>query len=160
MKTNKLLIILMGISLLSFSGTSLALSTHLVTLNVDTNELNNNNAKAAFSFSVSEGTAVENIDDPEAFTIIVSENDDIEWEGVSSSGAKVDIDEIEIVEDANKPDKEKIFKKDKTPGTEENGKKKVKAKVKDKTRGNEYKYIIRFSIGAFSFVIDPRIKVP
>jgi len=160
MKTRKQLFILIVLTLLTFSSASFAQGSHVVTLNVDTNELNNNNKDAAFSFSVSAGTQVENIDDPEAFTIIVSENDDIEWVGSSSSGAAVSIDEIEIVEDETKPNREKIFKKNKTSGKKDNGKKKVKAKVKDKSKGNTYKYIIRFSIGAFPFEIDPKIKVP
>ncbi len=159
MKTRKQLFILIVLTLLTFSSASFAQKSHVVTLNVDTNELNNNNKDAAFSFSASAGTQVENIDDPEAFTIIVSENDEIEWVGSSSSGAAVSIDEIEIVADDDNPDREKIFKKNKTPGKEDNGKKKVKAKVKDKTKGNTYKYIIRFSIGAYSFEIDPGVKV-
>lgn len=160
MKTRKQLFILIVLALLTFSSASFAQGSHVVTLNVDTNELNNNNKDAAFSFSVSAGTQAENIDDPEAFTIIVSENDDIEWVGSSSSGAAVSIDEIEIVEDETKPNREKIFKKNKTSGKKDNGKKKVKAKVKDKSKGNTYKYVIRFSIGAFPFEIDPKIKVP
>jgi len=87
-------------------------------------------------------------------------DDEIEWVGSSSSGAAVGIDEIEIVADETTPDRDKIFRKDKTLGKINNGKKKVKAKVKDKAKGNTYKYIIRFSIGAFSFEIDPKIKVP
>lgn len=159
MKTIKRRIILMGIALLTYCSVSLAQSIRIVTLHIDTEELNNDNVDGAFSFSASEGTVVENIDNPEAFTIVVFENDEIEWEGISTSGAIVDIDGIEIVEDTNKPNREKIFKKNKNPGKEANGKKKVKAKVKDKTKGNAYKYFIRFSIGAFSFEIDPVIKV-
>ncbi len=159
MKTRKQLFILIVLTLLTFSSASFAQGPHVVTLNVDTNELNNNNKDAAFSFSASEGTQVENIDVPEKFTILVQANDDIEWVGSSSSGAAVHIDEIEIVEDETKPNREKIFKKNKTSGKLNNGKKKVKAKVKDKSKGNTYKYIIRFSIGAFSYEIDPDIKV-
>ena len=159
MKPNKELFILIVSTLLIFTGASFAQGPHVVTLNVDTNELNNNNKDAAFSFTVSAGTQVENIDDPEKFTILVKANDEIEWVGASSSRAAVSIDEIEIVADETKPDREKIFRKDKTPGKINKGKKKVKAKVKDKAKGNTYKYIIRFSIGASSFEIDPGLKV-
>jgi hypothetical protein len=159
MKTRKQLFILIVLTLLTFSSASFAQGLHVITLNVDTNELNNNNKDAAFSFSVSEGTQVENIDEPEKFTILVQANDDIEWVGSSSSQAAVSIDEIEIVEDETKPDRKKIFRKNKTLGKINNGKKKVKAKVKDKAKGNTYKYIIRFSIGASSFEIDPGLKV-
>ncbi len=159
MKTSKQLFILIVITLLTFSSASFAQGPHVVTLNVDTNELNKGNKDAAFSFTVSEGTAFENIDDDENFTITVKANDEIEWVGTSSSRAAVSIDEIEIVADETKPNREKVFRKDKTPGKINKGKKKVKAKVKDKSKGNTYKYIIRFSIGASSFEIDPRIKV-
>lgn len=159
MKATKRLLFLIAILTISFCGISFAQGPHIVTLNVDTNELNNENEDAAFSFSVSEGTKAEKLDDPKTFTIIVNENDEIIWEGASKSGALVHIDEIEIVADDDNPDREKIFKKNKTSGKEDNGKKKVKVKVKDKTKGNTYKYIIRISIGAFSFEIDPDIKV-
>ncbi len=159
MKPNKQLLFLIAILTLSFCGGSFAQGPHVVTLNVDTNELNKGNKDAAFSFTVSEGTAFENIDDDENFTITVKANDEIEWVGTSTSMAAVSIDEIEIVADETKPNREKIFKKNKTPGKINKGKKKVKAKVKDKSKGNTYKYIIRFSIGASNFVIDPRIKV-
>ena len=141
MKPNKQLI-LMAIALLTFCGSSFAQTTHVVTLHVDTDELNNGNNKKAFSFSASQGTVVENIDNPETFTILVNEDD-----------------EIEIVDDMSKPNKEKIFKNKKTKGVHKNGKKKVKAKVKKKSKGNEYKYIIRFTIGQSDFEIDPGIKV-
>ena len=159
MKTRKQLFILIVLTLLTFSSASFAQGPHVVTLKVDTNELNNNNKDAAFSFLVSAGTQVENIDDPVKFTILVQANDDIEWVGSSSSGAAVHIDEIEIVTDDANPNREKIFRKVKTSGKINNGKKKVKAKVKDKSKGNTYKYIIRFSIGASSFEIDPGIRV-
>ena len=71
MKTRKQLFILIVLTLLTFSSASFAQALHVITLNVDTNELNNNNKDTAFSFSVSEGTQVENIDEPEKFTILV-----------------------------------------------------------------------------------------
>ncbi len=160
MKTRKQLFILIVITLLTFSSASFAQGPHVVTLHIDTNELNNSNEDAAFSFSASTGTAVENIDDPENFTITVNVDDEIEWVGTSSSGAAVGIDEIEIVADETTPDRDKIFRKNKMSGRINDGKKKVKAKVKDRSKGNTYKYIIRFSIGASSFAIDPKIKVP
>ena len=113
MKPNKQLI-LMAIALLTFCGSSFAQTTHVVTLHVDTDELNNGNNKKAFSFSASQGTVVENIDNPETFTILVNEDDEIEWEGLSTSEAEVSINDIEIVDDMSKPNKEKIFKNKKT----------------------------------------------
>ncbi|MBD0849516.1 hypothetical protein [Maribacter arenosus] len=159
MKTIKPRIFLLVNMLLVFTGISIAQMTHVVTLHVDTQQLNNGNNKKAFSFSASEGTAVENSDEPEEFTIIVNENDEIEWEGVSSSGAIVDIEEIEIMDDPNKPNRGKVFKNKKSKGKKMNGKKKIKEKVKGNTKNNVYKYFIRFTIGTTSFEIDPKIKV-
>lgn len=159
MRTTKSLLILCAIALFSINGIVSGQQSHVIVLNVNTTALNNGNTAGAFSFTASQGTTVENADNPQGFTIIVNENDDILWEGISSSGASVEINEIEMVEDVNKPDKEKIFNKNKLKGSKQNGKNKVKAKVKDKTKGNEYKYIIRFSIGRFEFEIDPIIKV-
>lgn len=159
MKTKEQRFFLLVIMLLVFTGTSFAQTTHFITLHVDTQHLNNGNNEKAFSFSASPGTAVENSEDPEEFTIIVNENDEIEWEGVSSSGAIVDIEEIEIMDDATNPNREKVFKNKKNKGKKKNGKKKVKEKVKANTKNNIYKYFIRFTIGTFSFEIDPKIKV-
>ena len=159
MKTKNFLLIVCAILLFSVNGIVYSQQTHVIILNVNTTELNNGNTAGAFSFTASTGTPVENADNPEGFTIVVNENDDITWEGISSSGASVQINEIEIVEDPNNAGKEKIFNRNKLKGNIENGKNKVKGKVKDKTKGNEYKYIIRFSLGAFEFEIDPIIKV-
>ena len=159
MTTKEQRIFLVLILVLVFTGISCAQTTHIVTLHVDTQQLNNGNNKKAFSFSASQGTAVENSDDTEEFTIIVNENDEIEWEGVSSSGAIVDIEEIEIMDDTTNPNREKVFKNKKNKGKKKNGKKKVKEKVKANTKNNVYKYFIRFTIGTTSFEIDPKIKV-
>lgn len=159
MKTKEQRFFLLVIVLFVCTGISFAQATHLVTLHVDTQQLNNGNNKKAFSFSASQGTAVENGDDPEEFTIIVNENDEIEWEGLSSSGAIVHIEEIEIMDDTTKPDREKVFKNKKSKGKKKNGKKKIKEKVKPNTKNNVYKYFIRFTIGTSSFEIDPKIKV-
>ena len=65
MKPNKQLFILIVSTLLTISSASFAQGPHVVTLNVDTNELNNDNTDEAFSFKVEVGTKAENIDDPE-----------------------------------------------------------------------------------------------
>lgn len=159
MRASKQLMLLASIFIL-FCGGIFAQTTHVVTLHIDTDQLNDGNNKRAFSFSASTGTQVENIDDTKNFTITANADDEIEWAGSSSSQAAVHIDEIEIIQDEASPMREKIFRKNKTSGKLKDGKKKVKARVKDKAKGNTYKYIIRFSIGASSFEIDPKIKVP
>lgn len=153
--------ILWGIALLLFCGVTNAQTTHTVTLHVDTDILNNGNNTRAFSFSVSEGTQVANLEDLEAFTIFVNEKDEIEWEGESISGAEVNIEEIEIEDDPQNPNRKDLFKRKKIKGSTNNGgnRKKVRAKVKEKTKNNLYKYIIRFSIEGAIYEIDPKIKV-
>ncbi|MGB5273812.1 MAG: hypothetical protein WBN39_07135, partial [Flavobacteriaceae bacterium] len=113
----------------------------------------------AVSFSAP-GSEVENPNGKEDFTIVIDVNDEVEWEGVATSGEVVNIDNIDIDADDNKPDKDKIFKKSKS----NNGKKKVKAKVKSKkkddAKGKTYKYKISYSLGASDpIIIDPIIKV-
>lgn len=153
MKTTNKLLILIAILLFSVSSTFYGQSTHVITLHVDTDQLNAGNESAAFSFSVSEGTNVENIDNPETFTIFVNEEDTVIWEGTSLSGATVNIESITYSKGTQ------IFGKQKHNGKMKNGKKKVEAKVKKDKKNAEYKYDIEFMIGKFSFNIDPVIKV-
>ncbi|GGW44304.1 hypothetical protein GCM10007383_30910 [Arenibacter certesii] len=144
-----------------FSGTAYAQTTHVVTLYVDTDLLNQGNNKKAYSFSVSEGTDFSDIEDPEAFTIFVNENDEVEWEAESSSGEEVNIEEIEILDDLQNPNRKDLFKSKKLNGNRNNdhSKKKVKAKIKSNTKDNVYKYIIRFSLEGNTYEIDPKIRV-
>ncbi|MFT4830734.1 MAG: hypothetical protein ACI815_000370 [Psychroserpens sp.] len=130
--------------------------THTITLNVNTTILNTGDQNGAFSFSVSAGTVSENINDKKNFTIFVNEGDTVEWEGVSSSGALVQIDEISYVNEVNSSD---IFRRPQMPGRLSNGKKKVKVKVEKEKKGKSYTYNIAFSIGTSSFNIDPKIRV-
>ncbi|MGB5369823.1 MAG: hypothetical protein WBN18_05290 [Flavobacteriaceae bacterium] len=118
-----------------------------------------NSSTGAVSFSAP-GSEVENPNGTEDFTIVIDVNDQIEWEGVSTSGEVVNIDEIDIEADNGKPDSEKIFKKTKI----NNGKKKIKARVKnskkENAKGKTYKYKISYILGSNDPIeIDPVIKV-
>ncbi|WP_026809703.1 hypothetical protein [Arenibacter latericius] len=161
MRTNKYHFIICGILLVMFSSITYAQTIHIITLYVDTDLLNQGNNKKAFSFSVSEGTEVADLEDPEAFTIFVNENDVVEWEGESSSGEEVNIEEIEVIDDIQNPNRKDLFKSKKLKGNRNNGnnRKKVKAKIKSKTKDNVYKYIIRFSLEGETYEIDPKIRV-
>ena len=64
MKTRKQLCILIVLTLLTFSSVSFAQGPHIVTLNVDTNELNNNNKDAAFSFQLARGRRLKTLMTP------------------------------------------------------------------------------------------------
>lgn len=154
MKTPKTLLILIAILLFSLSRTSYGQTIHVITLHVDTDILNaGGDTSKAFSFSAGPDTEVENIDNPELFTIFVNEEDTVIWEGTSTSGAAVHIESIIYSEGTE------IFGKQKHNGKIKNGKKKVEAKVKKNKKNAEYKYLIEFSIGRFPFKIDPVIKV-
>ncbi|MEB8345394.1 hypothetical protein OO010_05010 [Flavobacteriaceae bacterium KMM 6898] len=148
--------LVMAAASMLFYTTSHAQVTHTIFLNINTTLLNDGDTDGAFSFSVSAGTVSENINDKKNFTIFVNEGDTIEWEGNSSSGAEVQIDEISYVNEENSSN---IFRKPKISGRRSNGKTKVKVKVEKEKKGKSYTYNIAFSIGTSSFSIDPKIRV-
>jgi hypothetical protein len=150
MKPTKMLFVLFTLATLTWGH--MTYGQQMVILSV-------NSSTGAVSFSAP-GSEVENPDGTENFTIVIDVNDEIEWEGVSTSGEVVNIDNIDIDADDNKPDKDKIFKKSKS----NNGKKKIKAKIKnnkkENAKGKTYKYTISYSLGTNSpITIDPVIKV-
>jgi hypothetical protein len=150
MKPTKILFVLFALATLTWGH--MTYGQQMVILSV-------NSSNGAVSFSAP-GSEVENPNGTEDFTIVIDVNDQIEWEGVSTSGEIVNIDEIDVVEDNDKPEKDKIFKKTKI----NNGKKKIKAKVKnnkkDTAKGKTFKYKISYSLGSGNPIeIDPVIKV-
>lgn len=145
MKPNKQLLLLIAILSLSFCGISYGQTTHVITLNVD--------EEGAFSFSAGPDTEVIDDSSPEAFTILVFEDDEVEWEGNAASGAIVDIEKIKFPKDA------KPFKTKNLDGKKNNGKKKAKGKVAKDKKNKTYKYVIDFTVGGEPFSIDPGIKV-
>ena len=139
------------------TGSTLYAQSHTVTLHVDLDQLNQGNPSAACTLSADPSTEVIGDDSPESFTIVVSEGDDIEWEAVGSDGEEIDIENVEFMTPAGK---EKPFRKDKLEGNRGNsGKKKVKDKVKNNTKGNTYKYNIEFIVNDEHFIVDPKVKV-
>lgn len=132
--------------------------THTVILTVDTANLNRGNPSNACTFNASSNTEIVDDSSPENFTILVHEDDTIIWEAISESGEEIDIESIEI-EDI--PGKKKLFNASKLMGANGNstGKKKVNAKVDKRTKGQEYKYAIEFTVENEIFSIDPKIKV-
>lgn len=134
-----------------------AQEAHMVTLYVDLDRLNQGNPSQACTFSADPDTEVLGDNTPENFTIVVEEQDDIEWMAVGSDGEEIDIENVEFMTQAGK---EKPFNKNKLEGNRDNsGKKKVKDKVKKNTSGNTYKYNIEFSVDGESFIVDPKVKV-
>ncbi|WP_086476743.1 MULTISPECIES: hypothetical protein [Arenibacter] len=161
MCTSKNYFVLLVMALLMFQGITYAQITHVVTLHVDPEYLDQGNNKKAYSFTVSDETETENEDDPETFTIIVNEEDEIAWEGVTKEGEAIDIEAIIIEDDVDNPHRRNIFRSRKLNGRrgQDHPRKKVKGKVKKNTKGNTYKYIIQFSLEGNTYEIDPKIRV-
>jgi len=134
----------------------LAFENIIITLRVDTGQIDKKNASASCNFGQAEGISNEE------FTIEVNVGDVITWEGISSSSPDtdvVDITKIKYVKGKN------IFGKD--LDTADGGKhKKVSAQVLASTAvEGDYKYDISFTVtnnGAKrngTFHIDPVIRV-
>lgn len=146
MKSIKNLLRITTICLLAFGTTCFAQTTHYITLH--------QNDDGSFYFTADENTIILNNDSPKDFTILVYEDNTVEWEGVTASGDEFDIEYIEFVSGEN------IFKSRKIKGDKENeNKKKVKAKVKKNKKGDLYTYLINFLIDGEYQSIDPKIKV-
>ena len=125
MKSTKILFILFALASLSWGH--MTYGQKMVILSV-------NSSTGAVSFSAP-GSEVENPNGTEDFTIVIDVNDEVEWEGVSTSGEVVNIDEIDIDADDNKPDRDKIFKKSKIQQWEEKSKSKSKKQQKGECQG-------------------------
>ncbi len=157
MKTTFRSLLFLAFAALLTGGGLYAQQAHMVTLHVDLDKLKQGNPSKACTLSADSSTEVIGDNSPESFTIVVSEGDDIEWVAVGSDGAEIDIENVLFI---TPPGKEKPFKKDKLPGNRGNsGKKKVKDKVRKKTKGNTYKYNIEFSVNGVPFIVDPKVKV-
>lgn len=166
MKTRRLLIMKSGLvlalgtlPLCSFSDLTKpeqeAPKNVIVTLNVDTGQIDKKDASASCNFGQEEGISNEE------YTIVVNVGDVITWVGISSSSPEtdvVDITKIKYVKGKN------IFGKD--LDTKDTGKqKKISAKVLASTAVEGiYKYDISFTVtnnGAKrngTFHIDPKIQ--
>jgi len=145
MKATKQLLSLIVILTVSFCGISYGQTTHVITLNVDED--------GTFSFSADADTEVVDDSSLEAFTILVFEDDVIEWEGNATSGAVVDIEKIKFPRNA------KPFNTKDLDGKSENGKKKARGTVAKDKKNKTYKYIIDFTVDGEPFSIDPGLKV-
>lgn len=127
----------------------------VVTLRVDTKEINKDNLSTTCDFGQEEGISNEE------FTITVNVGDVITWEGVSSTSPDtdvVDITKIKYVKGKN------IFGKD-LDTTDKGKNQKVSGKVLSSTAvGGDYKYDISFSVTTNgvkrngTFHIDPKIQ--
>ena len=145
MKATKQLLFLTAIFSISFCGISFGQTTHVITLNVD--------GDGTISLSADADTEVVDDSSLENFTILVFEDDLVEWEGNADSGAVVDIEKIKFPRNA------KPFKTKNLAGKNENGKKKARGKVAKDKKNKTYKYIIDYTIDGEPSSIDPGLKV-
>ncbi len=159
MKKSGLILAISALLLCSFTSItkpeSRVFGNIVVTLNVDTGQIDKKNASASCDFGQAEGISNED------YTIVVNVGDVITWVGVSSSSPEtdvVDITKIKYVRGKN------IFGKD--LDTADKGKhQKVSAQVLASTAiEGDYKYDISFTVTNNgvkrngTFHIDPKIQ--
>ena len=156
MKTKKPLLLLYLFAALLLTTGLKAQIVRTITLQVTSDELNADDPSKACRFMADSDTEVLDNSSPEKFTILVNEDDVLIWEGISDTGQEVTIENI-VVEEV--PGQNSLFRKSKLNGRIRDGKKKVKGKVKNDIKGNEYKYTVAFAVGGDTYLIDPKIKV-
>jgi len=137
------------------SGQVLAQTEHVITLNVNTSDIQNPNLNDYCNFGQEEGISNED------YTIVANVGDTIIWRGVSISSEN---DEVQIVSINHQGDQggRDIFGQNRLQG--ENGE--VRAVIQASTEdGEDYKYMLSFRVlnngeprgGVFN--IDPKIRV-
>jgi hypothetical protein len=155
-KKSGLLLTLSSLFLFSFTDSNqqgqIEPKNVIVTLNVNTGQIDNRNLAATCNFGQAEGITNED------FTIEVNVGDSITWVGVSSSSPGTDLVNITKIKHAKGKD---IFGKDLLPGNKKN----ISGKVLTRATGEEtYKYEISFTVTNNgvkrngTFHIDPKIQ--
>jgi len=155
MTTTRPLFVLFVIAFFSFSNISFGQKPHIVTLHVDTDNLDAHNAASdSISTFTAIDTQIEKASPPEAFTIVVEKGSTIVWEAVSSSSSE-DTVEVIMIRREKGP---RIFGSDEINGI---GNGKAQAQIIKNTLIRPYKYKILFKVNGADQVyeIDPKIKV-
>lgn len=152
MKTTKQFLILIVIALFTFSINSYSQQTHIITLNVDTGQIENSNVDEVCDFGQDPGITNR------GFTIEVEIGDTVKWIGVSSSSPDTDAVEITGI---NHEGGARVFGKNKLNDTDGV----VVGVVTDGKEGDLEKYKISFKVyndgdkRGGTYHIDPIIKV-
>ena len=137
------------------SGQVLAQTEHVITLNVNTSDIQNPNLNDYCNFGQEEGISNED------YTIVASVGDTIIWRGVSSSSDNDEVLIVSINHQGNQGGRD-IFGRNRLQG--EDGE--VRAVIQASTEDEEdYKYMLSFRVlnngerrgGVFN--IDPKIRV-
>lgn len=155
MKKNLLLLILVSITLLSFINSSTVKETHVVTLYVDTRQIEKTNVDSVCNFG--QPGNISNRD----FTIDVRLGDVVVWKGVSSNSPDTDIVLISAINHeggVNVFDQNVLKDTSQNPGI-------VEGTIKKGESGQEQKYKISFNVlndgekRNGTFHIDPKIRL-
>jgi len=162
MKTNKSLFSFL-VLMLCFSTFIIAQGSNIVTLNVNSNEINRGNVLQScfFTWEKPDGTVSTSGSgaEIEEWLITVDESEIIEWKGISSSSEDVVVNIIQIKRESGT----KIFNGNILRGNRDPSGEKIRAKPSKKTNSEDgdYKYRIKFKVKGVSgtFGIDPKIKV-
>lgn len=132
---------------LIFSTFLFGQTTHVITLYVNTSEIDRQDVNSACNFGQGEGVSNED------FTVYVGPEDTVLWEGVSTvDNTEVNIRRIKFESGT------KILYKNDIPGNGEQNEK-VIGKVKSNIPGESMKYSIHFKVGNKMYKIDPKLQV-
>lgn len=155
--------LLFALAILLFGNVSYAQGTNIVTLNVNTEVINDANVLDECFFTwedpdgniVTSGSGEELLD----WLITIDLDSDIEWQGISSSEDNKIVNIIQIKRQSGTP----IFDGKTLRGDGDSNGEKVRGEPKKKTNDTEgdYKYNIKFKVKDVrgTFNIDPKIKV-
>ncbi|MDH3323911.1 MAG: inclusion body family protein [Flavobacteriaceae bacterium] len=156
MKSTNQLFILIAVITLLFGSNAYSQNVKIVTLNVNTATVNKDNLATTCNFGQTDGSSNED------FTITVDVGDIIIWQGVSSVNNSTDYVDIKYVKYVKGPN---IFDRGQINGNGNKREKVVATARREATKGNEYKYKIKFTVydsdgnKKGEYHIDPKIQV-
>ncbi len=129
----------------------------VITLYVDTAQINNRNVNASCNFGQAQDISNEE------FTTVVNLGDSVTWQGVSANAPSTDVVNIVSI---NHEGGKNVFDANVLKGSTSEGREKVTATAIQRTTGGEkYKYKISFTVfnngtkRNGTFHIDPKIEV-
>jgi hypothetical protein len=163
MKTNIRLYLGTAILMLVLSVSGFAQGTNIVTLNVDTDDINDSNVleKCFFTWEKPDGTISTSASGAalEDWLITINITEIVEWKGSATTDDNVIVDIIRIKRESGTP----IFSGRTLRGNNDPSGEKIRAKPDRITndQNGDFKYTIKFRVKGMrgSFDIDPKIKV-
>lgn len=163
MKTNNRFSFLFIVAVIFVAGTIQGQNTHYVTIHVNTEQINSQNALEVcyFTSESPDGNVVRSEDNIKDFTTFVAAGDIIIWKGISSNNPDNDTVNVSSI---NYHGGDNVFDRNVLNG---NGgsPEEVEAMVQPGTNGKTEKYTIKFKVlnsgisNGGTFQIDPKIAV-